>query len=369
MKNHALITGGAGFIGSHVAERLLREGWRVTLLDNLSRFGVRNNLSYLTHAYSSKQLSFISADIRDYQKVKRAVAKCDVVYHFAGQVAVTTSLLYPREDFEINALGTLNVLEAARQSKHRPIIIYASTNKVYGSIKSLSVREKTHRYVYAKGVYGINELCQLDFHSPYGCSKGVGDQYVRDYFRMYAIPTIVFRQSCIYGSRQMGIEDQGWVAHIAARAVLGKPVTFYGDGKQVRDLLHVSDLVDAFQLGIARIKKSQGEVYNIGGGLSHSFSLREYVAFLEQKIGRKISLTQGNWRSGDQKVYISNTEKLQHDLGWRVKTCHKDGLSELISWVKDNQKIFEANFRKPVKKRHHRAFSHKISPYMYKTIV
>lgn len=361
MKHHALITGGAGFIGSNVAERLLQEGWRVTILDNLSRFGVKKNLAYLEKTYSRKQLHVVTADIREYQKVKRAVAAADVVYHLAGQVAVTTSFRYPREDFEINALGTLNVLEAARQSRHRSIVVYASTNKVYGNMESVPVQESKTRYGYGKGVIGIDESFPLDFHSPYGCSKGVGDQYVRDYFRMYNIPTLVFRQSCIYGPRQMGVEDQGWVAHLAARAVLDQPITVYGDGKQVRDLLHVSDLVDAYQLAVHNIKKTQGQVYNVGGGADHSFSLVEYIAFLEKLLGKKLIVRQKDWRLGDQKVYISDNRKAEQELAWRIKHCHTDGLAQLVDWVVANKKIFAANLAKPKREKRHVSFSHALS--------
>lgn len=361
MKNNALVTGGAGFIGSHIVERLVLDGWHVTILDNLSRHGTKKNLSYLTKTYSPKEVSLVVSDIRDYPKVKQSVKKADIVYHMAGQVAVTTSFLYPREDFEVNALGTLNVLEAARQSGHRPIVVYASTNKVYGNMESVGVQEKENRYVYGS-LRGISESAPLDFHSPYGCSKGVGDQYVRDYYRMYGIPTIVYRQSCIYGPRQLGIEDQGWVAFLAAQAVLGHKVSIYGDGKQVRDLLHVKDLVNAYQLGIANIKKAQGQAYNIGGGLRHSFSLKEYIAFLEKLLGKKIPVSYNTWRPGDQKIYVSDNRKIEKELGWGVGTCHKDGLSELVSWVGEHKDIFSRVTGKKRVKRSHYSFSHKKFP-------
>lgn len=345
MSRVALVTGGAGFIGTNIIERLLTEKWNVLLLDNLSRFGAKNNIDFLK-SKGLKNSQIHIGDIRDYKVVKNLVKKADVVYHMAGQVAVTNSFLNPREDFEINALGTLNVLEAARESGHKPIIIYPSTNKVYGNMEGIQVKQLAKRYAYAKNKFEIKENQPLDFHSPYGCSKGVGDQYVADYYRMYGIPTIVFRQSCIYGPHQMGIEDQGWVAHLAAKALLKMPITLFGDGRQVRDLLHVSDLIDAYQLGVKHITTKKGQVFNIGGGNKNSLSLLEYIAFLEKKLKRKLPITFAPWRPGDQKVYISDTRKLARTLSWRPRISWQEGLGDLLQWVGENTKLFEKNLKK-----------------------
>ena len=339
--NKILITGGAGFIGSNLSNYLLAKGWEVTIVDNLSRNGTWENLVWLknNHRYSKLNVNII--DIRNFNEIKRIISKVNVIYHLAGQVAVTTSFLNPRHDFEVNALGTFNILEAARELGHKPIIIFASTNKVYGQMNGVNVKEGKFRYSYRNFPDGIHEEHHLDFHSPYGCSNGVADQYTRDYYRMYNIPTVVFRQSCIYGPRQMGIEDQGWVAHFAISTVLGKRINIYGDGKQVRDLLHVYDLIEAYQNAVKNIKKSAGQVYNIGGGVEHSFSLLEYLKYLEELSGKKIKTKFDEWRPGDQKVYITNIKKLKNELSWRPKISHKKGLKELFEWVKKNKELFK----------------------------
>ncbi|OGH28545.1 MAG: CDP-paratose 2-epimerase [Candidatus Levybacteria bacterium RIFCSPHIGHO2_02_FULL_39_36] len=336
----ALITGGAGFIGSNLAAHLLKKGWSVTVFDNLSRRGVKKNLDWLK-SRSNKKLEVLVKDIRDFAAIKKASLKVEVIYHLAAQVAVTTSVLNPREDFEINAQGTLNVLEAARYAGHKPIIIYASTNKVYGAMADKEIKENSNRYLYSKLKNGVDEKCLLDFHSPYGCSKGAADQYVQDYHRIYDMPTVVFRQSCIYGPRQMGMEDQGWAAHFAISGFFERPITIYGDGKQVRDLLHISDLIGAYELAIKNIKTSSGKVYNIGGGLKHIFSIIECINFLEGILGKKIKIMSGDWRSGDQKVYFSNNSKLKKELSWDLKICHKEGLKQLVKWIKENKELFE----------------------------
>lgn len=336
----ALITGGAGFIGSNLAAHLLKKAWNVTIFDNLSRRGVEKNLDWLKPLGNGK-LEVLVKDIRDFNAIKKATSKAEVIYHLAAQVAVTASVLNPREDFEINALGTLNVLEAARKANHKPIIIYASTNKVYGAMAETEIKENDKRYLYSKLKNGVDESCLLDFHSPYGCSKGSADQYVRDYHRIYGMPTVVFRQSCIYGPRQMGMEDQGWVAHFAISALLGRPITIYGDGKQVRDLLHISDLINAYELAIKNIKKAQGKAYNIGGGVKHIFSVIECINFMEDILGKKIKVLSGDWRAGDQKVYFSDNSKLKRELSWDPKICHKKGLVQLVKWVKGNKELFK----------------------------
>lgn len=341
MRRKALVTGGAGFIGSNLVTRLLKEGWEVTIFDNLSRKGSEKNLLWILHKYKTPKLNVLIKDVRNFNDLKETIKKTDVVYHLAAQVAVTTSFLNPREDFEINALGSFNVFEAARVSKHKPIVIFASTNKVYGSMSSIKVNEGQDRYNYLDMPEGISEDYPLDFHSPYACSNGVADQYALDYFRMYGVPTVVFRQSCIYGPRQMGTEDQGWVAYLAIAALLDEEIRIYGNGKQVRDLLHVDDLIEAYQLSIKKIKLSQGQAYNIGGSKDHSFSLLEYNKYLSEELNKKIKIKFKKWRPGDQKIYLSNTNKIRRHLHWEPRICHKFGLKDLISWVKSNQNLFD----------------------------
>ena len=251
MKKQTLITGGAGFIGSNYANRLIARGEEVIIFDNLSRTGSRFNLEWLRETHGDNAFKLVIGDVRDYPAIKETAKSVSTIVHLAAQVAVTTSVHKPREDFEINALGTFNVLEAARSSNLKPKFIYASTNKVYGGMDDIQIIENMGRYDYKDLPEGISEDRSLDFHSPYGCSKGSGDQYVHDAFRIYGIPTTVFRQSCIYGTRQFGVEDQGWVAWFIIAAVMQKPITIYGDGKQVRDLLFIDDLLDAYDLAIA----------------------------------------------------------------------------------------------------------------------
>src|SRR5438309_3029787 len=283
----ALVTGGVGFIGTNLSDRLLSDGHEIILFDNLSRAGVRHNLDWLK-AKHGQQLRFVQGDVRDFDAVLTAIQNVDVVFHLAAQVAVTTSVSYPREDFLINAQGTLNVLEAARRQEPMPVVLYTSTNKVYGGLEHLGVVERSSRYEFENLPEGVSEACPLDFHSPYGCSKGAADQYVRDYHRIYGLPTIVFRMSCIYGCRQLGTEDQGWVAHLARTALEGGKLTVYGDGKQVRDLLYVDDLVEAMVKAVERIDRTAGQVYNVGGGPANTVSVwaefRETLAALLGKV-------------------------------------------------------------------------------------
>ena len=260
MNARYLITGGAGFIGSNYARRLILSGADVTIFDNLSRGGAENNLTWLEEETGKKSFHFIKGDVRDFEEIKKAAKEKEVIVHLAAQVAVTTSVENPRYDFEVNAGGTFNVLEAARLNKKQPIVIYASTNKVYGELEDLEIIEEPTRYQFKYLKEGIDEKRSLDFHSPYGCSKGAGDQYVRDYFRIYDIPTIVFRQSCIYGTRQFGIEDQGWVAWFVIAVIKKHPLKIYGDGKQIRDLLFVEDLLNAYDHAINKIGISKGQV-------------------------------------------------------------------------------------------------------------
>ena len=330
-----LITGGCGFIGSNFADILLRRGEDVTVLDNLSRKGTIHNLQYLQKKYP--EVKFVHCDIRsDLEKIRIAVEKADVIFHLAGQVAVTTSFINPREDFDINAFGTFNLLEAVRKSENRPIVLYASTNKVYGGMTDIEEIKKNNRYIYKDLPQGINEDRILDFHSPYGCSKGVSDQYVRDYSRMYKIKTVVLRQSCIYGTRQFGIEDQGWVAWFVIAAYLGKTIKIYGDGMQVRDLLFVDDLFSAWDLAVKNIDSVSGEVFNVGGGPAYSLSLLELLAHLNTFLKKDIEHSFDHWRPGDQPVYISDISKIKKRLNWEPTISPEEGVRKLVDWVAEN---------------------------------
>ncbi len=336
-----LIIGGAGFVGANTAARFIRNRHKVTILDNLSRRGTKENIEWLKRKVGRCDL--FKADIREHKEVKRVFArqKYDAVIHLAAQVAVTTSVTDPREDFEINALGTFNVLEAIRESGRKPAVIFASTNKVYGGMEHIKVVKRQKRYQYRDLPKGIDEKEVLDFHSPYGCSKGAADQYVRDYARIYEIPTVVFRQSCIYGYRQFGIEDQGWVAWFTIAAALGKRVTVYGDGMQVRDVLFIEDLVDAYELAIKNIKKISGRIYNVGGGPKNQMSLLELIAFLEKFTGKKLKHQFDDWRPGDQPCFVCNIDRARKDFGWKPKTTVEKGVRQLYDWVSENQEMLQ----------------------------
>ncbi|MFZ6020728.1 MAG: SDR family NAD(P)-dependent oxidoreductase [Chloroflexota bacterium] len=341
MPRNYLITGGAGFIGSNYVARLLQRGEGVIIYDNLSRAGAVRNLDWLKSTYGENSFRLIQADVRDAHSIQEAASEADVIVHLAGQVAVTTSVVDPRNDFEINALGTFNVLEAARLSGRDPIVIYASTNKVYGGMEEVKVTELASRYAYVDFPYGIPETFGLDFHSPYGCSKGCGDQYTRDYSRIYGLRTVVMRQSCIYGTRQFGIEDQGWVAWFVIAAVKRLPITIYGDGKQVRDVLFVEDLCDVYDLAVERIDLAAGQVFNIGGGAEFTISVwQEFGLLLEKLLGEKIPVKTGDWRPGDQRVYVSDIRKAQEILGWKPKVGVEEGIQRLFEWVKTNRDLF-----------------------------
>ncbi len=328
-----LITGGAGFVGTNLASRLLRQGREVLILDSLARAGVEENLRWLRDTYGTR-LSIAVGDVRDRALVRSAVARADAVYHFAAQVAVTTSLGDPVDDFEVNAGGTLNLLEAIRQRPAPPPLVFTSTNKVYGALTDLPMRRNGRRYQPATdGAAGIGEERPLDFHSPYGCSKGSADQYVRDYARTFGLRTTVFRMSCIYGPHQFGTEDQGWVAHFLIQALQGRPITVYGDGRQVRDVLFVDDLVDAFLLAMKRIEKQSGQVFNIGGGPDNAVSLLELLDMIGDITGRRPRVTFDDWRPGDQKYYVSDTTRFEQSSGWRPKTGVRRGLAQLADWL------------------------------------
>ncbi|MFC1601772.1 NAD-dependent epimerase/dehydratase family protein [Candidatus Sumerlaeota bacterium] len=336
-----LITGGAGFIGCNTASRLIERGHQVVIVDNCSRHGTETNVAWLR---TCGDFVHEKLDIRDAAAMAEVFARhadTDHVIHLAAQVAVTTSVTDPREDFEINALGSFNVLEGIRLNGLKPIVLYSSTNKVYGGMETISVCERNGRYEYEHLTGGVDEEALLDFHSPYGCSKGAADQYVRDYCRIYDIPSVVLRQSCIYGCRQFGIEDQGWVAWFTIACALGKQLTIYGDGKQVRDVLYVEDLVDCYQAVIDNIDQTRGRIYNIGGGPQNQMSLLELLSFLEEFFGRKIDVKYSDWRPGDQPVFVCNIDKAKADFGWTPKTDVRAGVKILHDWVVANKELFD----------------------------
>jgi CDP-paratose 2-epimerase len=335
------ITGGAGFIGSNYVNRLLERGENVAIFDDLSRSGSVRNLTWLQKKFGEGGFKFTLGDVRDADLLRVSSRDADVIIHLAAQVAVTTSIIKPREDFEINAQGTFNLLEAARLNERHPVVLYASTNKVYGGMEDIEVLEDASRWRYADLPLGCPETQPLDFHSPYGCSKGTGDQYTRDYARIYGLPTVVLRQSCIYGPRQFGVEDQGWLAWMIIAAVTGKPLTIYGDGKQIRDVLHVDDLLDAYDAAIARVDSVKGEVFNLGGGPENTLSIwSEFGPMLENLLGKSIAVTQGDWRPGDQKVFVSDIRKASCMLGWNPKVGVHIGVERLLNWVVENKDLF-----------------------------
>ena len=326
-----LITGGAGFIGSNLAERLLSEtDVRVRIFDNLSRGGVVHNLEWLRTLTDRSRLEIVEGDVRDAVAVRKAVRGAGDIYHLAAQVAVTTSVDEPVHDFEVNALGTLNVLEAARTSGRDPFVLFTSTNKVYGSLEGVPVAVNGARYEARRpGFAGVTEQEPLDFHSPYGCSKGAADQYVRDYARIYGLDTVVFRMSCIAGPRQFGNEDQGWVAHFLYSVLQKRPITICGDGFQVRDILHVHDLVDAMLAARSARERTRGQVYNLGGGMARTVSVIELLRECELRTGLPLNLTYSAVRPGDQPLYISNTARLESHTGWKARRTLADILDAI----------------------------------------
>ncbi|MCH8190640.1 MAG: GDP-mannose 4,6-dehydratase [Chloroflexi bacterium] len=335
-----VVLGGAGFIGVNAAAAFLDRGNEVVVFDNVSRRGANQNLCWLR---DRGRFEFVPGDIRREDDVGALFAchpDATLVLHLAAQVAVTTSVANPRDDFLTNALGTLNVLEAVREWAPEATLLYSSTNKVYGGMEDVPVEERDGRHQYADLPCGVSEDRPLDFHSPYGCSKGAADQYVRDYARIYGMKTVSLRQSCIYGPRQFGVEDQGWVAWFAIAGVTGQPITLYGDGKQVRDVLYIDDLVRAFELAAKHIDVTAGQVYNIGGGPSNVLSLLELIAHLEALLGRKLPCSFEGWRPGDQKVYVSNIEKARRDFGWSPTVPYRQGVERLVSWVRENRVLF-----------------------------
>jgi CDP-paratose 2-epimerase len=335
-----MITGGAGFIGSNLADRLLRLGHSVTVFDDLSRPGAELNLEWLRGEHADG-LQFVRADVRSSEAVAQALGGAEVIYHLAGQTAVTTSVSDPRSDFEVNALGTLNVLEAARHSHEDPIVVYASTNKVYGALPSAEVVEQATRYAFSNRPQGVNEEQPLLFDSPYACSKGVADQYALAYFNLYGLRTVVLRQSCVYGPRQMGFEDQGWVAWFLVAARLGRNICVFGDGKQVRDLLYVEDLLDAYEAVVTRIDRTQGRVYNLGGGGAMTLSVWvEFEPLLAEVLGRAPGTpTFADWRPGDQRVFYCDVERARRDLDWQPRVVPREGIARLAGWVRAHEPL------------------------------
>jgi CDP-paratose 2-epimerase len=338
-KTPALVTGGAGFIGSNLAASLLADCEEVIILDNLSRPGVDENLAWLKEQFGERVHPFL-ADIRDLPAIEPAFADASSVFHLAAQTAVTTSLDQPIDDFEVNARGTLNVLEAVRRSGRQVPLIFASTNKVYGSLADLEMIELEDRYIPADETtrrHGIGEARPLDLCTPYGCSKGAADQYVLDYCKSYGIPSAVLRMSCIYGPRQFGTEDQGWVAHFLIQALKGEPITVYGDGKQVRDVLHVSDAVAAYRMLRDEIGRVKGEAFNLGGGPGNAVSLTTVLQQIGVLCHRRPQLSFDDWRQGDQPYFVADTSKLRDRLGWKAKVGWKAGLADLASWLREHR--------------------------------
>jgi len=314
-----LITGGAGFLGVNAADHMIGAGWHVTVLDNLSREGTERNLKWLTSRHT-RATTFVKEDIRNALALVEHVKNQDAILHLAGQVAVTTSLVDPVTDFDVNAGGTVNVLEAARKHNPEAPFVFASTNKVYGKL--------------GRSNRACKETQAIDFHSPYGCSKGAADQYVRDYARCFHMNTVVLRQSCIYGAHQYGTEDQGWVAHFVHSILKEKPLTIYGDGTQVRDLLDARDLSRLYEQVISDIDRSRGEIYNVGGGPENELNLLEVIERIGALTGKQPRYTFADWREGDQEYYVSDITKAKEQLGWEPEIAFDRGLEDLITWAR-----------------------------------
>jgi len=338
-----LITGGAGFIGSNLAERLLQaRETQVRIFDNFSRGGVSRNVEWLK-GKAHCNLEVMEGDVRDVNAVRKAVEGVSEIFHFAAQVAVTKSVEEPALDFQINAVGTFNVLDAARQSKHKPFVLFTSTNKVYGALDSVPVIPEGTRYRAKDPDFrGVNERERLDFHSPYGCSKGTADQYVRDFARIYGLPTVVFRMSCIAGPRQFGNEDQGWVAHFLYSALTEKRITIFGDGMQVRDVLHVHDVIDAMMRVRERTDITKGQVYNLGGGAQRAVSVMEMLEAIEKATGKTVRLNYHAVRPGDQPLYISDTSKLERQTGWRPRRNVSAILKDIYEFWRESNGLADA---------------------------
>lgn len=330
-----VITGGAGFIGCNLAHMLLSQGRRVIVFDNLSRPLVSRNLAFLRARHGAR-LEFVAGDVRNAAAVQQVIHRASAVFHFAAQVAVTTSLADPLEDFDVNVRGTLNVLEAIRSMRVPAPLLFTSTNKVYGALDDVALIDEAARCApeQEEDRAGVGEARALDFHSPHGCSKGAADQYVQDYARSYQLKTVVFRMSCIYGPRQFGTEDQGWLAHFLRRVQQAEPLTIYGDGRQVRDVLFVDDLIDAMLLAQAHISHISGRAFNIGGGRRNTLSLLELVALIEELTGKRPALRFASARVGDQRYYVSNTHAFEAATGWRAQIGVRQGVERLAAWTR-----------------------------------
>jgi CDP-paratose 2-epimerase len=343
----ALITGGAGFVGTNLADQLVLSGREVIVFDSLARDGVRANLEWLAHRHPGR-VTGIVGDVRDERAVRAVVDRADEIYHLAAQVAVTTSLDDPLRDFEVNARGTLNVLEAVRAKRTRTPLIYTSTNKVYGALTDIMLAQGASRYVPADPTIralGVSERRPLDFHSPYGCSKGCADQYVLDYARTFDLQAVVFRMSCIYGPHQRGNEDQGWVAHFLISAQNGRPLTVYGNGLQVRDVLYIDDLVAAFGLAMQNMAMLSGHAFNIGGGPANTLSLVELITYLEKECDSLPDVQHAAARLGDQKYYVSDTTRFSTATGWLPAVSTTEGLQRLRAWLTDESDAGENDVR------------------------
>jgi CDP-paratose 2-epimerase len=334
-----LITGGCGFIGTNVADRFLSRGHKVILFDNLSRTGAETNLEWLQETYGDL-VQFEPADVRNQGALRKVIKGVSKVFHFAAQVAVTTSLTNPIEDFEVNARGTLNLLEAVRSLTAPPPIVFTSSNKVYGDLADVDISGEGSRYEPVDTElrkHGFNEGRPLDFHSPYGCSKGAAGQYVLDYARTFKIPAVVFHMSCIYGLHQFGNEDQGWVAHFLIRALKNEPISIYGDGKQVRDILFIDDLVDAFLLAHGNMDRLSGQSFNIGGGPQNTISLLELLDLIQALRQERPDIQFQDWRSADQQYYVSDIRRFSAATGWSPKVSARQGIERLYHWLKDSR--------------------------------
>lgn len=339
MTERILVTGGAGFIGSNLAHRLASEGHEVVVFDSLARPGVAANLAWL-HATHGSKIHHVRADIRDAQAVEETIKGVDAAFHFAAQVAVTTSLADPRSDFDINVGGTFTLLDALRRAGRQTPIVFASTNKVYGNLDDVPLDLVDCAYAPTDAGlcrHGIAEDRPLDFHTPYGCSKGAADQYVLDHARSFGLPAAVLRMSCIYGPRQRGTEDQGWVAHFLISAMGGRPISLYGDGCQVRDVLEVSDCVAAYIACWRNMDKAAGQAFNLGGGPENAVSLRQLLAEIETLLGRKLDTRFSDWRPGDQRYYVSDTRRIRKTLGLKAPLGWKQGLRRLAQWLDSDQ--------------------------------
>ncbi|WP_293855760.1 SDR family NAD(P)-dependent oxidoreductase [uncultured Alsobacter sp.] len=336
-----LVTGGAGFIGANLADSLAAAGEDVVVFDSLARPGVEHNLDWLARRHGHR-IRFVRADIRDRGAVDMAVAEAGSVFHFAAQVAVTTSLTDPRSDFDVNAAGTLNVLEAVRRRDGAVPLVFASTNKVYGDLADIALERGQTAYVPVSPDvrdHGVDERRPLDFHTPYGCSKGAADQYVLDYARSFGLPAAVLRMSCIYGPLQRGTEDQGWVAHFLIRGLAGAPITIYGDGCQVRDVLHVGDAVAAYRACRDAMPAVAGRAFNLGGGPDNAVSLRQVLAQIEDIVCRPVKADLADWRAGDQRYYVSDTRRAMDALGLPRPRSWREGLADLADWLRAEGRV------------------------------